>query len=167
MEKSCNINDIQTMIQATRYIIVTAALLALLVAVSCRPCRTSTEEHTTEAMRDMTAARSTDTLYVVRMQRDSVIDRDTVETVVRGDTVLRTITRWRWRLSHGADTTYRARTDTVVRYIERLRTIERRVVVERQLTAWERFRLRAFWWLVTAIAAIGLYSGIKRLRKSR
>lgn len=54
-----------------------------------------------------------DTLRVYRERVDSIVDRDTVCEVWRGDTVIREVSRWRWRVRQHTDTLWRSHTDTV------------------------------------------------------
>ena len=88
-----------------------------------------------------------DTTQTVSLLHDSTyVDRwHTIET--RGDTVFVTRTETLCR--------YRTRTDTALLYREVpvLQKVE--VYREKELTRWQRFRLRAFWWL-TGAAALSL-----------
>lgn len=94
-----------------------------------------------------TTAYIRDTCYVSRVQVDSVYRRDSVFVREKGDTVYRYVERWRDRYRILRDTVYRGRVDSVE--VERIREVK----VEKPLTAWQRFRLDAFWVLSAAVAA--------------
>ena len=73
---------------------------------------------------------STDTVYEAVLRVDSVIQRDSVAVIQKGDTVL--ITKWRdrYRVKQRTDTVYKAVTDSVKVSIP--------YPVERELTKWEQ-----------------------------
>lgn len=98
-----------------------------------------------------------DTAYISKVQVDSVYKRDSVFIREKNDTVYKYVERVldKYRLLH--DTIYRCRVDSV--YIDNVREVK----VERTLTAWQRFRQGAFWWLVTAICGVLLWGNRKRL----
>lgn len=111
------------------------------------------------------SADSTDrTAAAVRV--DSVVIRDSVFLMLRGDTVVKETVRWRERI--------RIRYDTVFLTSEKVRLIrdsidhiipypvvkEKRVEVEKPLTAWQKFRLSGFW--VSSIALLLLLAYIFR-----
>lgn len=83
----------------TAYIL--AVLLLVLLAASCRTQREAQTERTEYV-------RLTDTLREVRTRIDSVVIKDSVVTIIKGDTVR--IERWRDRRHRSADT------DTVERW---------------------------------------------------
>ena len=120
--------------KATRLIM--AALLVLLAA-SCRTQREAQTEHTEYDRR-------TDTVWLetVRLRVDSIVERDSVVTVIRGDTVTtdRWHTRWRDRL----------RVDTVER--TRVRTVFR----TRTLTVTKEVAKPPSWWQKVLMCAGGL-----------
>ena len=103
----------------------------------------------------------TDSVWVDRWQRDSVYVRDSVwvSRQERGDTVYvdKVAQRWLYR--------DRIRTDTVA--VVREHKTEIPVGVERQPTWWEQARLKAFWPLVAALAALGFTEAwlARRLRR--
>ncbi|MCM1295800.1 MAG: hypothetical protein NC311_09690 [Muribaculaceae bacterium] len=67
----------------------------------------------------------------VRWRTDTVIDRDTVSILQRGDTVLLESTKWRWRVKEIYDTVIIERTDSVaVPY-----------PVEKKLTRWQQTKM--------------------------
>ena len=72
---------------------------------------------------------------------DSVILRDSVIVIERGDTLIREVWRHRDRILRNDDRSQHTRTDTLVREIPV--EVERRVEVERQPTAMERLRMKA------------------------
>lgn len=111
--------------KATRLIM--AALLLLLAAA----CRTSGETHTHTEY-----DRRTDTVWLetVRLRVDSIVERDSVVTVIRGDTV--TTDRWhtRWRDRLRVDTVERTR----VRTVFRTRTLTVTKEVEKPPSWWQK-----------------------------
>nr|DAH39131.1 MAG TPA: Prokaryotic membrane lipoprotein lipid attachment site [Caudoviricetes sp.] len=92
-----------------------------------------------------------DTTYISKVQVDSVYKRDSVFVKEKGDTIYRYVERYRDRYKFLRDTIYRYKVDSV--YVDK----ERVVKVEKELTAWQRFRLRGFWVLAAAVAAIGFW----------
>lgn len=119
--------------------LVAFALLALLVT-SCGAARKQIE---TIYLRDTT--------YISKVQVDSVFRRDSVFVKEKNDTIYiyKEKVRDRYRLLR--DTVYRHKVDSV--YIDRVREVK----VEKELTAWQKFRLRGFWALFAAIAAIACW----------
>ena len=97
-----------------------------------------------------------DTLRLSRNIRDSVVVRDSVyvKEAVRGDTVWLEVTRWKTRERERVrvDTVYRARVDSV----------EKVIVKERKLTAWERARLGFGGWAMGALMVVILFTLLKR-----
>lgn len=87
-----------------------------------------------------------DTTYISKVQVDSVFRRDSVFVKEKNDTIYiyKEKVRDRYRLLR--DTIYQHKVDSV--YIDK----ERVVKVERQLTAWQRFKMRGFWALLAAMA---------------
>lgn len=114
--------------------LVSFALLAVL-ATSCGAARKQIE---TIYLRDTT--------YISKVQVDSVFRRDSVFVMEKNDTIYiyKEKVRDRYRLLR--DTVYRHKVDSV--YIDRVREVK----VEKELTAWQKFRLRGFWTLLAAIA---------------
>ena len=114
--------------------LVTFALLSVLVT-SCGAARKQIE---TIYLRDTT--------YISKVQVDSVFRRDSVFVKEKNDTIYiyKEKVRDRYRLLR--DTVYRHKVDSV--YIDRVREVK----VEKELTAWQKFRLRGFWTLLAAIA---------------
>lgn len=113
--------------------LVAFALLSLLVT-SCGAARVQTQ---TIYVRDTT--------YISKVQVDSVYKRDSVFVKEKGDTIYKYVERYRDRYKFLRDTFYRYKIDSV--YIDR----ERVVKVEKELTAWQRFRLRGFWILAAMV----------------
>jgi hypothetical protein len=109
--------------------------LAVLLLCSCGATRVQTQ---TIYVRDTT--------YVSKVQVDSVFRRDSVFVKEKNDTIYiyKEKVRDRYRLLR--DTIYQHKVDSV--YIDK----ERVVKVERQLTAWQRFKMRGFWALLAAMA---------------
>lgn len=86
-----------------------------------------------------------DTTYVSKVQVDSVYKRDSVFVKEKGDTIYKYVERYRDRYKFLRDTIYRYKVDSV--YVDK----ERVVKVEKQLTAWQRFKMRGFWALLAAM----------------
>lgn len=114
--------------------LVTMSLLAVLVA-SCGAARVQTQ---TIYVRDTT--------YISKVQVDSVYKRDSVFVKEKGDTIYKYVERYRDRYKFLRDTIYRYKVDSI--YVDK----ERVVKVEKQLTAWQRFKMRGFWALLAAMA---------------
>ena len=92
----------------------------------------------------------TDTLYRTDLRVDSILLRDSVTLIRRGDTVYLTKYRDRFRYRERIDTLYQSVTDSV----------EVRVPypVERELTRWERTKMELGGWafgaLIVAVVAV-------------
>lgn len=114
--------------------LVTMSLLAVLVT-SCGAARVQTQ---TIYVRDTT--------YISKVQVDSVYKRDSVFVKEKGDTIYKYVERYRDRYKFLHDTIYRYKVDSV--YVDK----ERVVKVEKQLTAWQQFKMRGFWALLAAMA---------------
>lgn len=114
--------------------LVTLSLLAVLVT-SCGAARVQTQ---TIYVRDTT--------YISKVQVDSVYKHDSVFVKEKGDTIYKYVERYRDRYKFLRDTIYRYKVDSV--YVDK----ERVVKVEKQLTAWQRFKMRGFWALLAAMA---------------
>ena len=99
----------------------------------------------------------TDSIAVERVRIDSIIMRDSVSVIDRGDTVR--IERWRTR--------YITRRDTVA--IERVRTdsiaVPYRVEVERPLTLWQRIKLSLGGWALLAVLIVTAVVVCRRQRQ--
>lgn len=76
---------------------------------------------------------NTDTVYEAVLRVDSVIQRDSVAVVQKGDTVLITRYRDRYRVKERTDTVYKAKTDSV--------RVREPYPVERELTKWEQTKM--------------------------
>jgi hypothetical protein len=99
--------------------------LVLVVCVAMVGCRTLPEPVAVRVERD--------SIYLSRVERDSVFVRDSVLIREKGDTVYRD----RWRVE------YRERVLRDTAYVERNDTITNVVEVEKALTWWERTRMAA------------------------
>ena len=88
-----------------------------------------------------------DTTYIDRVRIDSLYVRDSIYVHLAGDTIYQYRDRYVYRDRYLRDTVFKAVHDTTSV------VIEREVPVERDLTAWQRFRLRGFWWLLAGFAA--------------
>lgn len=87
-----------------------------------------------------------DTTYISKVQVDSVFRRDSVFVKEKNDTIYIYKEKVRDRYKFLRDTIYRYKVDSV--YVDK----ERVVKVEKQLTAWQRFKMRGFWALLAAMA---------------
>lgn len=76
---------------------------------------------------------STDTVYEAVLRVDSVIQIDSVAVVQKGDTVLITRYRDRYRVKERTDTVYKAKTNSV--------RVREPYPVERELTKWEQTKM--------------------------
>lgn len=86
------------------------------------------------------AVSRTDTLYSAKVRVDSVIMRDSVAVFQKGDTVMITKYRDRYRVKELTDTVYQSAIDSV--------KVSVPYPVEKALTPWESFRLQSFWYLI-------------------
>lgn len=82
----------------------------------------------------------TDTVYSAKARVDSVIMRDSVAVFQKGDTVMITKYRDRYRVKELTDTVYQSAIDSV--------KVSVPYPVEKALTPWESFRLQSFWYLI-------------------
>lgn len=82
----------------------------------------------------------TDTVYSAKVRIDSVIMRDSVAVFQKGDTVMITKYRDRYRVKKLTDTVYQSAIDSV--------KVSVPYPVEKALTPWESFRLQSFWYLI-------------------
>lgn len=76
---------------------------------------------------------NTDTVYEAVLRVDSVIQRDSIAVIQKGDTVLITRYRDRYRVKQRTDTVYKAKTDSV--------RVREPYPVERELTKWEQTKM--------------------------
>lgn len=100
------------------------AMAALLLSGGCTRKVYVPTEHTVY---------NTDTVYEAVLRVDSVIQRDSVAVVQKGDTVLITKYRDRYRVKERTDTVYKAKTDSV--------RVREPYPVERELTKWEQTKM--------------------------
>lgn len=103
---------------------------------------------------------STDTVYEAVLRVDSVIQRDSVAVVQKGDTVLITRYRDRYRVKERTDTVYKAKTDSV--------RVREPYPVERELTKWEQTKMdfggMAIGGLIAVVATVIVWI-VKRKRR--
>lgn len=85
-----------------------------------------------------------DTTYISKVQVDSVFRRDSVFVKEKNDTIYIYKEKLRDRYRLLRDTVYRHKVDSV--YIDKIREVK----VEKQLTAWQKFKMNGFW-ILTAI----------------
>ena len=91
---------------------------------------------------------STDTVYEAVLRVDSVIQRDSVAVVQKGDTVLITRYRDRYRVKERTDTVYKAKTDSV--------RVREPYPVERELTKWEQTKMDFGGIFLCGLIAVGV-----------
>lgn len=91
---------------------------------------------------------STDTVYEAVLRVDSVIQRDSVAVVQKGDTVLITRYRDRYRVKERTDTVYKAKTDSV--------RVREPYPVERELTKWEQTQMDFGGMFLGCLIAVGV-----------
>lgn len=86
-----------------------------------------------------------DTTYISKLQVDSVFKRDSIFMKEKNDTiyVYKEKVRDRYRLLR--DTVYQHSVDSV--YVDKVREVK----VEKQLNAWQKFRLHGFWLLAAMV----------------
>ena len=91
---------------------------------------------------------STDTVYEAVLRVDSLIQRDSVAVVQKGDTVLITRYRDRYRVKERTDTVYKAKTDSV--------RVREPYPVERKLTKWEQVKMDFGGMFLGGLIAVGV-----------
>lgn len=97
--------------------------LFILLALSVAGC-TSTRVVPVETVR-------VDSVYLAKVERDSIFVRDSVLVVVRGDTVFKTDLKYVYRDRVVRDTVFRLKCDTVTTVVE----------VEKALSFWQQRKL--------------------------
>lgn len=130
--------------------ILISLILLLLFGASC----TKKIYVPTETVRQVT-----DTVRLVAQRADTLIERDTVMIMQRGDTVYRTQIRWRYRAAMRVDTVYRACIDSISVAVPY--EVEKRVEVERKLTLWQRTLQAGGYVLLIMLALLLGYVGIR------
>lgn len=98
-----------------------------------------------------------DTTYISKVQVDSVFKRDSIFVKEQNDTiyVYKEKVRDRYRLLR--DTVYQNSVDSV--YIDKVREVK----VEKQLNAWQKFRLHGFWVLAAMVGGYVVWKYRKHL----
>lgn len=98
-----------------------------------------------------------DTTYISKVQVDSVFKRDSIFMREKNDTiyVYKEKVRDRYRLLR--DTVYQHSVDSV--YVDKVREVK----VEKQLNAWQKFRLRGFWVLAAMVGGYIIWKYRKHL----
>lgn len=118
-------------------------LAILLTAAICLPGCKTIEYYPLETVR-------TDTVYIQKAHTDSVLVRDSIHIVERGDTLTEYRLKYVYRYADRTDTLYLARTDSVpVPY-----------PVEKELTRWQQVKVGYGGWamgivLVAILVAVG------------
>ncbi len=100
-----------------------------------------------------------DTTYVERVQIDSVYKRDSIYVKDKGDTVYIYKELWREKYKYLRDTVAVVRVDSVA--VEREKIVE----VEKPLSKWKSWQLRAFPWLLGLLGIAGVWTFRKPLLK--
>lgn len=98
-----------------------------------------------------------DTTYISKVQVDSVFKRDSIFVKEKNDTiyVYKEKVRDRYRLLR--DTIYQHSVDSV--YVDKVREVK----VEKQLNAWQKFRLHGFWVLAAMVGGYVVWKYRKHL----
>ena len=102
---------------------------------------------------------STDTVYEAVLRVDSVIQRDSVAVVQKGDTVLITRYRDRYRVKERTDTVYKAKKDSV--------RVREPYPVERKLTKWEQTKMDFGGMFLGGLIAVGVAAVIVWIAKRK
>ena len=100
-----------------------------------------------------------DTTYIQKVQIDSVYKRDSIYVKDKGDTVYIYRELWREKYKYLRDTVAVVRVDSVA--VEREKIVE----VEKPLSKWKSWQLRAFPWLLGLLGIAGLWTFRKPLLK--
>ena len=98
-----------------------------------------------------------DTTYISKVQVDSVFKRDSIFVKEKNDTiyVYKEKVRDRYRLLR--DTIYQHSVDSM--YVDKAREVK----VEKQLSAWQRFKLRGFWVLAAMVGGYVVWKNRRNL----
>lgn len=98
-----------------------------------------------------------DTTYISKVQVDSVFKRDSIFVKEKNDTiyVYKEKVRDRYRLLR--DTIYQHSVDSM--YVDKVREVK----VEKQLSAWQRFKLRGFWVLAAMVGGYVVWKNRRNL----
>lgn len=100
-----------------------------------------------------------DSIYINKVQVDSVYHRDSIYVVDKGDTVFLYKDRYIYK--------YKDRTDTL--YVTKTDSIQVPYPVEKELTKWQKIKLELGGWtiviIITAILIIVFGVGVKVLKK--
>lgn len=123
------------------------AMVMLIALTSCSP-RVITQIHYEH-----------DTTYIQKVQIDSVYKRDSIYVKDKGDTVWIYKELWREKYKYLRDTVAVVRVDSVA--VEREKIVE----VEKPLSKWKSWQLRAFPWLLGLLGIAGLWTFRKPLLK--
>ena len=100
-----------------------------------------------------------DTTYVQQVKVDSVYRRDSVFVREKGDTVIIYKERIRDRYVFKHDTLRLVKVDSVA--VERIKEVK----VEKPLSAWKSAKIESFWWLVSAVLLLLLWTFRKPILK--
>lgn len=116
------------------------ALIAIIIAMVCVGCK-SVEYVEVETIR-------LDTLHHYELQYDSIVRIDSIyeKEYVKGDTIYKEKEVHRYRNTH------KAKVDTV-REIK-VEYVEKPIEVEKELTAWQKFKINAGEWMLGGIVAL-------------
>lgn len=161
----------------TKTIRLICILLVVTATAGCRTTETMVSDTSLDSSRDSSRLvslhemESLDGRISKLLNRDSVVVRDSVFVMVKGDTVVREVYRDRYVLQRSAkaDTVYslrtETRTDTVFSDRWRDRVVTKTEVREKQPSVWDR-TLRVLGWLALAAGAVAAAAiGLRRLKK--
>ena len=91
-----------------------------------------------------------DSVFVAKIERDSIYERDSVFVAVKADTVFKTSLKYVYRDRLVRDTVFRLKCDTVTKVVE----------VEKPLTYWQRKKIElggVALWLIPLLAGIFIF----------
>ena len=116
------------------------ALIAIIIAMVCVGCK-SVEYVEVETIR-------LDTLHHYELQYDSIVRIDSIyeREYVKGDTIYKEKEVHRYRNTH------KAKVDTVRE--TKVEYVEKPIEVEKELTAWQKFKINAGEWMLGGIVAL-------------
>lgn len=106
----------------------------------------------------------TDTVYYAKLRVDSVIFRDSVAVIQKGDTVFLTRYRDRYRVREHTDTVYQSVIDSV--------KVSVPYPIERELTRWEKVKMDAGGFAIGAgtgllVAVVALLIWLIRIKRRK
>lgn len=127
------------LLRGTRALI--GVLLLMILSAVIMPSCTTTKHTTSESYIERTdTIRLTqrDTIRVIEARTDSVVVRDSVFTLIKGDTILVKEYHWRDRISDAISDKYQSKTDTCWRERTRIEYKTKTIEIERKLSWWQK-----------------------------